>query len=181
MAEENKRLKFRMYGLVNYQLTGMQGGIQFGHATDQFAAKVITAILNNPGDNSEFVENYIAWVMMDKAVVVLDGGSTNLNPNKLGTLNKYMETLKLMNVYVVPFYEEDLGDQLLSFAFLLDERVWDKVNYPDFDFVLRQTDRTKPVFSSDTEEENWKTWVGSIGGIQNNNLREFIRPLRLAN
>lgn len=177
---EAERLKYRMYGLVNYQLTGMQGGIQFGHATDQFAAKVITAILKNPGDNSDFVQSYLKWVMEDKAVVVLDGGTTNTNPERLGTLNKYFERVKELNVFAVPFYEEDLGDQLLAFAFLLDERVWEKKKYPDFNFINKQTDRTNPKFAYDWEKINWEKWVQSIGGIQNNKMRELIRHLNLA-
>ena len=32
----NNNLELRMYGLVPYQLMGIQQGIQYGHATDEF-------------------------------------------------------------------------------------------------------------------------------------------------
>lgn len=110
-----------MYGMVNYQMTGIQKGIQFGHAVVEYSL-----LYQNQVD-------YVQWSTNDKTFIILDGGTTNLNVTSLGTLNKaadYAE--KELNIPIARFHEPDLGDQLTSFVFLVDERVWDKEKYPDF-------------------------------------------------
>jgi hypothetical protein len=178
MKEEEEVLDYKMYGMVNFQLSPMQAGIQFGHATDEYAGKVIAALLKSPNEKSDFTKNYIRWNSENKTVVVLNGGSTNTDHNNFGTLNQYYEKVRTLNVYATPFYEPTLGNQMTSFAFLLSEKVYDKVKYPDFVFRSNQLDRSNPILSTD-EREEWSEWVKSIG-IQNNTMREFIRPFQLA-
>jgi hypothetical protein len=110
-----------MYGMTNYQMTGIQKGIQFGHAVVEYSL-----LYHNQPD-------YAQWSTNDKTFIILDGGTTNINETRLGTLNKaadYVE--KELNIPIARFHEPDLGDQLTSFVFLLDERVWDRVKYPEF-------------------------------------------------
>lgn len=107
-------MRYRMYGLVNYQLTGIQKGIQFGHAVVEYALKY------------GHTEEYKSWATNDKTFVILDGGTTNNNPNKLGTLNKYADQLENdFNYNIARFTEEDLGDQLTAFVFILPETIYD--------------------------------------------------------
>ena len=163
------KVKFKMFGLCAYNLSSMQKGIQFLHATTRYGIRY-----GGPGSE------YDQWGFEDESVVLLCGGTTNKHPDRLGTLNKYMNQLGLMNVLVTPFQEEDLGDQLSAFAFLVDERACDRTKYPDFQFAFKQGDKTNPVFQDGLEKTAWEEWVDSIGGIQNNLLREFLRPLKLA-
>jgi len=165
-----KKLEYRMYGLVAYQLSPIQKGIQFMHAATRYGVRF-------GGKETEYDD----WAFLHETVVLLCGGTTNKKFEKLGTLNKYANQLDQMNVLTAPFYEEDLGDQMTAIAFLLDERVYDRKKYPDFEFVIKnQPDRLNPIFVNDVENEKWLTWVDSNGGIQVNTLREFIRPLKLA-
>ena len=68
-------LELRMYGLVPYQLIGIQKGIQYGHSTDQYAAHVIEHIMNwhigievrkdyypDATSDESIVKNYIDWL-----------------------------------------------------------------------------------------------------------------------
>ena len=69
-------LEKRMYFFVPYQLTGIQQGIQCGHAALEYARKYWNDIYF-----IDFRENWKTWV-------ILNGGTTNNNPDKLGTLNQ---------------------------------------------------------------------------------------------
>lgn len=164
------KLEYKMYGLCAYQLSSIQKGIQFMHASTRYGIRF-------GGENSQ----YNNWGFYNESVVLLCGGTTNKSPERLGTLNKYLNQLEHMNVLVAEFTEEDLGDQLTAFAFLVDERVYERVKYPDFVFENeKQLDRLMPIFANENENKRWLEWVDTIGGIQNNMLREFLRPLELA-
>lgn len=158
---ENKNLKLRMMGLVPYNLSEIQKGIQFGHAVVEYGRSVNGL---NP-----FEDMYNQWADHDKTFIILNGGTTNNNPERLGTLNLYMQTLENNGILFAPFYEPDLGDQLTAFVFLVDERVWNKEKYPEF-----------IVYNSEDDEERYYDWVSNIGGIKNAFLREFLGNLRLA-
>jgi hypothetical protein len=115
---EKSKFEYRMYGFVPYQLSGIQSGIQFGHAVVEYQLKF--------GKTAE----YEKWSKQDKTFIVLDGGTTNDNPYRLGSLNKITTDLSELGLKYVTFREPDLGDQITSVVFLLDERVWDKEKYP---------------------------------------------------
>lgn len=108
-----------MYGFVPYQLSGIQKGIQFGHAVDEYGVK------------KSKVTGYKQWVTKDKTYIILNGGTTSKNPFYLGTMNKHRETLLQNGIHIACFYEPDLGDQLTGICFLVDERVFDREKYPD--------------------------------------------------
>jgi hypothetical protein len=114
-----------MYGFVPYQLSGIQKGIQFGHAVDVYGVK------------KSKVTGYKQWVTKDMTYIILNGGTTSKNPFYLGTMNKHRETLLQNGIHIACFHEPDLGDQLTGIAFLVDERVFNVYKYPmpllDFD------------------------------------------------
>ena len=57
--------EFRMYGLVNYQLTGIQGGIQFGHAVVEYGLEYFDT------------DEYQQWARYNKTFIILNGGTSS--------------------------------------------------------------------------------------------------------
>lgn len=184
-----KYLTYRMYGLVPYNISPIQKGIQFGHAVVDYGQNIGKG--SSLGGLHGFVlpniakEKYMKWANEDKTFIILDGGTTNNNPERLGTINQSFNTLRDAGIFVQPFFEPDLGDQLSAFCFLVDERVYDRITYPDFIPETLPYSRKKP--SEKVLEEldarnnsNRIHWVEKIGGAQNVFLREFLKPLRLA-
>jgi hypothetical protein len=118
----NKRT-YRMYGLVPYNLNPIQQGIQFGHAVVEYA-------------NLNFNEpDYQQWALNDKTFIILNGGTTNrrrFEGKCVGSLNQYVEDLTLAGVNRALFYESDLEDALTAVVFLIDDRVFDRVTWPDY-------------------------------------------------
>ena len=155
-----ERLELRMYGLVPYQLTGIQQAIQFGHAVVEY------------GLTFGNTEQYLDWAKNWKTFIVLNGGTTNTNPSTedglpFGTLNRHLMTLDELNVRYEKFYEPDLGDQLTAIVFVVDERIFNKTKYPEpFDIMLNLESKTN--------------YIESIGGVNNYKLREFLKQFKLA-
>lgn len=170
-------LEYRMYGLVPYNLSPIQQGIQFGHA-------VVEYMINFPMDLKIYNDTK-KWAREDKTFIILNGGTTNSKEYRdqdniftdgrkfFGSLNNHLKLLKSKNMKAASFYEPDLGDQLTAIVFLVDERVWDKVKYPDFV-------PTNGLISSIKYQPGYKQWVDSVGGPQNAWLREFLKQFRLA-
>ena len=167
-----------MYGLVAYQLSGtIHAGIQYGHAVVDYAQAV---------KNLPFNEGiYNKWATKDKTFIILNGGTTNNNPERLGSLNQHLALLKENLIHCQDFYEPDLGDQLTAVVFLIDERVFDKITYPDFKperlpFSFEETS-LKQISNLEAENnKNYQIWAQGIGGAKNVFLREFLKPFRLA-
>ena len=63
---ENK-LEYRMYGLVPYNISPIQQGIQFGHA-------VVEYMLNFPVDLRVYKDTK-KWAEEDKTFIILNGGT----------------------------------------------------------------------------------------------------------
>ena len=157
-------LEYRMYGLVPYNLSPIQQGIQFGHAVVEYGQLV----KNDP--KIEMIYNKFA--QKDKTFIILNGGTTNENPDKLGTLQQHVKTLKENGVVVAEFREPDLNDTLTGVVFLVDERVFKRDFYPDF---------VKNDFLSDEEnEKHYNSWIEKIGGKSNAFLRSFLPNFKLA-
>ena len=160
-------MEYRMYGLAIYQLHGKHMGIQFQHAVTRFSRTY--------QDRQEYIE----WADVHQTSIVLQGGTTNLNPDRLGTINIHFKTLIESGIECVAFYEPDLGDQMTSFVFLVDERVFNKEKYPDLnaDFLVENYDGI--------EDENLymsrmtSDWIASVGGEKIVFLREYLKPLKL--
>lgn len=152
--------KYRMYGLVPYNLSPIQQGIQFGHAVVEY------------GLDYGHTPEYQKWADKDKTFIILNGGTTNDKISTetglpFGTLNNH--ELILANELDIPtsrFTEPDLGDQLTAIVFLVDEYVWDTETYPEPE-----------------ENEAHPIWMDDFSIIQLQfifKLRDFLKGFRLA-
>jgi hypothetical protein len=148
IKEMAERLKQRMYGLVPYNISPIQQGIQFGHAVVEYGLSY--------GHKSD--DPYLQWARNDKTFIILNGGTTNNNKECFGTLNNAQIRLYSMGVQNESFCEPDLGDQLTAVVFLVDERVWDREKYPEFmkvlitDHINLEKDYYKQLFGKDYED-----------------------------
>lgn len=183
-------LEYRMYFFVPYNISKIQQGIQAGHALGEFLLKYGRDNYVHP------VWDYLAhW----KTWIILDGGTTNSRRDftavSAGTLNQIADDLVENEIEMAYFMEPDLNDALSAVCFLVDERVFNKKDFPEFwDFMANQEDedfesqsvrikvRTEPMEKwpelHGQQYINWKENV--IGGDKNLFLRELIRDMRLA-
>ena len=201
---EANNLEWRMYGLVPYNISPIQQGIQFAHALQEYNSDVMKN-RELRGDNRS---DFIKWAHIYKTVIILNGGTTNKdvsitpeNPDKhfVGSLNNHDLVLRRKGLKIAKFYEPDLGDQLTAVVFLVDERVFDNKKFPNFKFVftfpqnvdifknsgLTQFDYKEVCkFLKDEGEVFllgvYKIWVEYLGGEKNLWLREFLKQFRLA-
>ena len=157
--------KQRMYGLVPYNISPIQQGIQFGHAVVEYG------LYHND-------DVYDTWARQDKTFVILNGGTTNKSMTRIGTsngapkgtLNQYVDSLKDLGIKASCFYEPDLGDQLTAVVFLLDERIWDRETFPDHDVHI-----DSHISENEYYEEMWGwDWRKIL------EKRQFISQFRLA-
>lgn len=154
-------LEYRMYGFVAYQLSGtIHAGIQFGHAVVEYG-QLVKGI-------PPFEAVYDKFARKDKTFIILNGGTTNENPDRFGTLQLNKQTLKDNGVMFAEFREPDLNDTLTAVVFLVDERVFNRKLYPDF---------VEDVNASDEDNQRqYQQWVEKIGGEKNVFLRTFLLP-----
>ncbi len=157
MSGTSKKLELRMYGLVPYNISPIQQAIQFGHAVVEYGLKY--------GNTKEYKD----WGKNWKTFIILNGGTTNNSLDSLGTLQTHEITLLNLGIKISEFKEPDLNNALTAVVFIVDERVFNKKKYPDYnnnDLILNP-----PTYGK---------WLKSIGGVQNANLREFLKQFRLA-
>jgi len=163
--DTTKKLELRMYGVIIYQLSPIQAGIQFQHAVTRYGRQY---------DN----ELYKDWADNWQTSIVLNGGNTNLNTDRLGTINKDFIELQNQNIDCVAFYEPDLGDQMTSFCLIADERVFNKRKYPDFGFDYDEVNKLF-IKNGDFGQTPTSEWIDSIGGNKNYFLRNYLGKLQL--
>ena len=136
----NEKLELRMYGLVPYNISAIQQAIQFGHAVVEYGQMVKQPqSLSKMAINASFI--YDDWADNWKTFIVLNGGTTNhrntIDGLPFGTLNNHVLALNENRIDFATFNEPDLGDQLTSVVFIVDERVFNRKRYPDFeDWVM---------------------------------------------
>jgi hypothetical protein len=156
---------WRMYGLVPYNMSPIQQGIQFGHAVQEYNNLMTDADYVRP----DMISAYNEWRHNCKTFIILNGGTTNDFPERLGTLNKHLINLTDMQIVCASFREPDLGDQLTAFTFLVNEKVYNKENYPSYDeriIRINEEDYYRELFGQD-----WKKII---------ELREYLSQLKLA-
>jgi hypothetical protein len=163
-----------MMGLVPYNISPIQQGIQFGHAVVEYGLEF--------GNTTE----YQKWAKEDKTFIILNGGTTNKsynidNGNHLGSLNNHRQLLHDEGVQFSSFFEPDLGDQLTAVVFLVDDRVWDKKLWPDWD----GGDITEDKMGGRCIGEQYHDWLMKFSVVERESqrivfLREFLKQFRLA-
>jgi len=104
-----KELEKRMYGLVPYNISPIQQAIQFGHAVVEMSL--------------DQIDEYFDWAANWKTFIILNGGTSNGNPNFPGTMQQHLEILKENKISHAIFNEPDLNNMLSAIVFLVDERV----------------------------------------------------------
>ena len=190
-----KNLELRMYGLTPYQLSGIQIGIQFGHAVVEYGQKMKYLGEHNQSLNIQYND----WADNWKTFIILNGGTTNHKTSledglPFGTLNNHLLTLMDNGVDFAQFNEPDLGDQLTAVVFIVDERVFNKKKYPDFeDWVIEnygdlitgggtsyQVAQRIKESKSKEDKKVYKEWIDLVGGDKNVFLRDFLKNFRLA-
>lgn len=196
---EVRKKELRLYGLVPYNISPIQQGIQYGHSKDEYTLSVIESILNHTIDG-KVVSDFMDWLRNWKTYIILNGGTTNSNPNKLGSLNKHLLTLRENDIFCSEFYEPDLGDQLTGVVFLVEEEVFlkdekGKFIYLDFEDWLFSNPKlpneyTRVTFKNSREvcknssnpfyKNFYIEWVEYMGGEKNVFLRDFLKNFRLA-
>jgi|694.fasta_scaffold97392_3 hypothetical protein len=184
-------LELRMYGFVPYNISEIQKGIQFGHAVVEYALENFN------------VGQYLDWAKYWKTFIILNGGTSNHSMNRYhhdeneyqGTMEDTLEVLMLNEVNLATFYEPDLNDMLSAIVFIIDERVFNRKDYPDFgDWVMTnhfsylqdnmmnsnkiEKMRKDGYFlnGSDKERKLYSDWVDFVGGEKNAFLRDFLNP-----
>jgi hypothetical protein len=175
IQKSGDNLELRMYGLVPYNISPIQQAIQFGHAVVEYGRSC-------DGIN-RLQKTYNLWADKYKTFIILNGGTTNKNPEKLGTLNQHLNTLTEAGIILHVFFEPDLGDQLTAIVFIVDERVFNKKDYPDFEVELPLSEKLSKKQLFHLEKKNndrYQAWKNMIGGEKNVFLREFLSNFRLA-
>jgi hypothetical protein len=103
---ENKTMEgLRMYFFVMYNLSGIQKGIQAGHAALEYYQK-----FGNIKKYQDFITNH-------KTFILLDGGGSN-------DMIERMKELDEMEVDYATFIEPDLNNSLSAIAFIVPEEIY---------------------------------------------------------
>jgi hypothetical protein len=158
--------EYRMYGLVPYNLSPIQQGIQFGHAVVEYGLEFFAT------------PAYQEWARRDKTFIILNGGTTNDNSMRLGTLQQNYFELTDRGIQVGEFHEPDLGDQMTAIVFLVDDRVFDKKHWPDY-VGPYYIDGVTPI------EMDYYEWKMKFAETEKEAeqiifLREFLKRFKLA-
>lgn len=156
-------LTYRMYGWVNYQLSGIQSGIQYAHSVIEYSNKYFNT------------EEYQKWANVDKTFIVLNGGITNDNIIEYG-MGSIPNKLEELGVNFATFREPDLNDSLTGIAVLVDERVFDEVNYPFEEQVLL----TNPPQYKPETRDLVRIWGDLETGKRMYEFRKYLKSFRLA-
>lgn len=190
-----EKLELRMYGLVPYNISEIQKGIQFGHAVVELCQK-----LRSHEEWRFELAKYDEWANYWKTFIILNGGTSNHTVNKYscddfeGTMEQHLRYLQELDVVTGEFYEPDLNDMLSAIVFVVDERVFNKKDYPDFtDFIrsnyIQLLDSNESIeeiadkikYSEYPQDQKvYKQWLSLIGGEKNEKLRDFLKNFRLA-
>lgn len=170
--------ELRMYFLVMYNLSGIQQGIQAGHAAIEYQVKYMM-----PNDRGLIATANRLWATDHKTFMVLNGGTSNQSAEQPGTMEQHLKWLNERDVPCAAFNEPDLNGALSAIAFILDGRVFDRALYPDFkDFpYVEQSPARKMATASGFDATMTKLqWIEWVGGPEVCEMREWVSRFRLA-
>jgi hypothetical protein len=175
-------IELRMFGLVPYNISPIQQGIQFGHAVQEYNNDIFELMGEYHRsevsiEDKQAIWKFEQWRKEDKTFIILNGGTTN---DTSGTMQDYKCQLEENGITYSTFFEPDLNDALTAIVFLVDERVFNKKKYPDVDDWIEQTHGGSFDHDSSHFQDLYKEWLKFIGGEKNRFLREFLKPLKLA-
>ena len=191
-------LELRMYGMVPYNISPIQQGIQFGHAVVDYGQK-----MKYLGEHKQSLNiQYNDWADNWKTFIILNGGTSNHSINRyhqsdepfVGLMESNLVLLEQNGIEIATFYEPDLNDMLSAVVFIVDERVFNRKKYPDFeDWIIenygdliidngKEYPITRRIKESNSKEDQkvYQSWVKIIGGEKNVFLRDFLKNFRLA-
>lgn len=100
---ENQGL--RMYFFVLYSLSGIQKGIQSGHAALEYAQ-----MYNHEDEYQDFANNH-------KTFILLDGGGSNDMIERMIELDRF-------GIHYAEFREPDLNNSVSAIAFIVSEDIY---------------------------------------------------------
>jgi hypothetical protein len=165
--------RFRMYGLVPYNISPIQQGIQFGHALQEYNNMLGETYGGRPSPSyDEIGEEFNTWRLEDKTFIILNGGTSM-------TMEQHITTLKDAGVHVGVFREPDLNNMVSGIVFLVPEQVYKKEDYCDFIDILTM-DPSGQLTYEEYRDKRYKEWITTLGGEKNVFLREFTSQFRLA-
>ena len=178
--EEHKD-RFRMYGLVPYNISPIQQGIQFGHALQEYNNILGETYGGRPSAAyDEIGEDFNTWRLEDKTFIILNGGTSM-------TMEQHIGTLKDAGIHVGVFKEPDLNDMVSGIVFLVPENVYKRDEWPDFkSWMIKRNPTVHQLKKLSLDElkiefeESYTEWVGMVGGEKNAFLKEFTSQFRLA-
>jgi len=194
-----KKLELRMYGLTPYNISPIQQGIQFGHAVVEYGQK-----MKHLGEHNQSLNiQYNDWADNWKTFIILNGGTSNHSVNRysdtedfFGSMENNLKLLEDNDIQIATFYEPDLNDMLSGIVFIVDERIFNKKDYPDFSNWLMSSKYAELIRTFDTDvntiaeyiknstnkedQKAYKEWVSLVGGEKNVFLRDFLKNFRLA-
>ena len=166
---KSKNLRYRMYSLVLTHLNQLQKGIQAYHSAIQYSLKY---------KNSK---EYDQWARKDKTVIILNGGSSNQKgtdaysrDDYIGTLDEAIKKLTENKIKHHIFYEPDINNTITAIALLVDEKVWNKKDYPDLpEKVLEIIPGYDPLQKKHIEKYKYTK--------EQLFLKDFLKEFKLAN
>ena len=192
---EEKELELRMYFFVPYNISPIQQGIQAGHALGRHCLRY-----------GRHDPQHIIWDFLEKweTWIILNGGTTNDERDfemiPAGSLNLIGDQLQDNDIEFAYMVEPDLNHALTALSIIVDERVFNRKDYPDFvNWLLdiKMTPEGKEEAGKNNPElwvklrlypetqqemfpEYYKEWVRFMGGVKNVFLRELTKDKKLA-
>jgi hypothetical protein len=173
--------RYRMYGLVPYNISPIQQGIQYGHALQEYNNNFIdwTDLTESP-EYAKLEREFGLWRNYDKTFIILNGGTSM-------TMEQHVETLKENGIHIGVFKEPDLNMMITGIVFLVPENVYKRDEWPDFKTWLigerPQIHQIKRTSVEDLKVEYptlYSEWVEMVGGPKVAFLKEFTSQFRLA-
>lgn len=159
-----------MYGVVIRHLSGIQKGIQYQHAVQEYA------------NAFQKDKEHIQWAKEDKTAVILECHSTNneISASNMAQMQTLLAELVGLEWKFASFKEPDLNDTMTSIVFLADDRVWDRENYPDWKTVVYESRLREDSALESESNPFYKVWLQRVGGPRIAQMKKILSPYKLA-